>query len=71
MSNNQGLEGENKAIKDSHTFRRRRALGELFDVMLRMVKEWSEEDDTLLNSSRLATLHNQRDSLKLRMDGYQ
>jgi hypothetical protein len=71
VSNNQGLEGKNKAIQESHTFRRRLALGELFDVMLRMVKEWSEEDDVLLNSSRLATLHNQRDSLKLRTEGYQ
>ena len=57
---------KNKNIKDSHTFRRRLSLGDLFDVLLRMVKEWSEEDDSLLISSRLATLHGQRDSLKLR-----
>ena len=71
ISNNQGLEGKNKSIKESHTFRRRLALGELFEVFLRMVKEWSEEDDTILESSRLATLHGQKDSLKLRTEGYQ
>ena len=38
VSNNQGVEGKNKDIKQSHTFRRRLDLGELFDVMLNMVK---------------------------------
>ena len=71
ISNNQGVEGKNKNIKESHTFRRRLELGELFDVMLRMVKEWSEEDDSLLHSSRLASLQNQKNSLKLRTEGYQ
>ena len=41
ISNNQGVEGKNKNIKESHTFRSRLELGELFYVMLRMVMEWS------------------------------
>ena len=39
--------------------------------MLRMVKEWAEEDDHLLNSPRLAMLDKQVNSLKLRTEGYQ
>jgi hypothetical protein len=46
VSNNQGL-GKNKVIKDSNTFRIRLALGELFDIKLKMVMEWSEEYNTL------------------------
>ena len=71
VSNNQGIEGKNKEIKQSHTFRERLEVGVLFSVMLRLVKEWSEEDDHILNSSRLAMLDKQVDSLKLRTEGYQ
>ena len=60
ISNNQGLEGKNKSIKESHTFRRRLALGELFEVFLRMVKEWSKEPD-MLNKSRVEMLFNPKD----------
>ena len=66
VSNNQGVEGKNKEIKQSHTFRERLELGALFGVMLRLVKEWAEEEDILLTSSRLAILHNDINSLKMR-----
>merc|ERR1719186_722300 len=71
VSNNQGVEGKNKEIKQSHTFRERLELGALFGVMLRLVKEWAEEEDILLTSSRLAILHNDINSLKMRTQGYQ
>ena len=35
VSNNQGVEGKNKEIKQSHTFRKRLGMGEVFSVMLR------------------------------------
>ena len=50
ISNNQGVEGKNKEIKQSHTFRRRLEIGELLSVLARLVTEWSEEDDHLLSS---------------------
>ena len=71
ISNNQGVEGKNKAIKQSYTFRRKLELGELFSVMKIMVSDWSEEDDNLLEGSRLTALHNETNSLSLRTDGYQ
>ena len=71
ISNNQGVEGKNKAIKQSHTFRRRLDMGQLFNVLLNMVSEWSREDRSLLLSSRLDSLFDQKDSLKLRTEGYQ
>ena len=71
ISNNQGVEGKNKAIKQSHTFRRRLDMGQLFNVLLNMVSEWSREDQSLLLSSRLDSLFDQKDSLKLRTEGYQ
>ena len=71
VSNNQGVEGKNKEIKQSHTFRRRLELGELFAVMMRLVKEWSEDDDILLNNPRVAILHNDENALKMRTEGYQ
>lgn len=69
VSNNQGVEGKNKEIKQSHTFRRRLELGELFAVMMRLVKEWSEDDDILLNNPRVAILHNNETALKMRTEG--
>ena len=71
ISNNQGVEGKNKEIKQSHTFRRKLEIGELVSVLVRLVSEWSEEDDHLLVSSRLSALHGERDSLSLRTDGFQ
>ena len=71
ISNNQGIEGQNKQIKQSHTFRRRLEIGELVSVLSRLVSEWSEEDDRLLVSSRLSALKGERNSLSLKTDGYQ
>ena len=71
ISNNQGIEGKNMAIKQSYTFRRKLELGELVSVLHNLVKDWSEDDDKLLESSRLAVLHGQKDSLALRTAGYQ
>ena len=70
-SNNQGIEGKNKEIKQSHTFRRRLEIGELLSVMARLVTEVSDDDDRLLVSPRTAVLHGERDSLSLRTGGYQ
>jgi hypothetical protein len=71
ISNNQGVEGKNKDIKLNYTFRKRLELGELIGVLDTLVTEWSDESDHLLESSRLAALHGQKNSLKLRTDGYQ
>ena len=46
-------------------------LGELVSVLHNLVKDWSEEDDKVLESSRLARLHGDKDSLALRTAGYQ
>ena len=37
VSNNQGIEGTNKSIKQDHTFKRRCPLGTFMDVVDRMV----------------------------------
>ena len=71
VSNNQGIEGKNKEIKQSHTFRRRLEIGELVSVLSRLVSEISDEDDRLLLSTRLAALEGERDSLALKTAGYQ
>ena len=71
ISNNQGIEGKNMAIKQSYTFRRKLELGELVSVLHNLVKDWSEEDDTILESCRLARLHGDKNSLALRTAGYQ
>ena len=71
ISNNQGVEGKNREIKQNHTFRKRLEIGELVAVLARMVSEWSEEDDRLLESSRSAALEKERNSLSLKTDGYQ
>ena len=71
ISNNQGVEGKNREIKQSHTFRKRLEIGDLVAVLARMVSEWSDEDDHLLESSRSAALEKQRNSLSLKTDGYQ
>ena len=46
-------------------------MGELFDVMLNMVKEWSEEDHKLLDSARTEAPHGETNSLSLKTEGYQ
>ena len=71
VSNNQGVEGLNKEIKQSHTFRRRLDIGELVPVLSRLVHEWSENNDKLLESSRLSMLDGERLSLSLKTKGYQ
>ena len=71
MSNNQGIEGTNKAIKKDHTFKRRCPLGTFLDVVDRMVKEWGMGDDSLLFGSRMDFLFKEKSGLKLRTDGYQ
>ena len=42
-SNNQGIEGINKSVKESHTFRKRLPLGTFVDTVLRMCHEWSKQ----------------------------
>ena len=70
-SNNQGIEGKNKSIKSSHTFWKKMPLGSFFDVMLRMVHEWSLEDNSLLGAERKNILFSKPDGLKMRSNGYQ
>ena len=70
VSNNQGIEGTNKAIKKDHTFKRRCPLGTFMNLVDRMVKEWSMVDDSLLFSDRMG-LFKDRSGLKMRTDGYQ
>ena len=67
ISNNQGVEGKNKEIKQS----RRLELGELVAVFANMVSEWSEEKENLLESNRLECLQGEINSLSPRTDGYQ
>ena len=71
VSNNQGIEGKNKEIKQSHTFRRRLEIGELISCLSRFVSEVSDEDDRLLVLPRLSALEGERDSLALKTAGYQ
>ena len=70
VNNNQGIEGLNKQIKKSHTFKRRCPLANFMDIVVRMIKEWSKQPD-ILSKSRTETLFNPKDGLKLRTDGYQ
>ena len=65
----QGIEGVNKAIKDTHTCRKRLPLGLFVDTMLRLCREWSLQDHSLLRSSRTEALNGQF-GLKLRTEGY-
>ena len=70
INNNQGIEGLNKQIKKSHTFKRRCPLANFMDIVSRMINEWSREP-SILNKPRVETLFNPKDGLKLRTDGYQ
>ena len=71
VSNNQGLEGTNRVIKADHTFKRRCPLGNFFDIVSRMVNEWSKKSDSLLYESRMAMLFDPKEGLRLRTEGYQ
>ena len=46
------LRVKNKSIKKDHPFKRRCPLGTFMNVVKRMVKECSEEDDSLLYGQR-------------------
>ena len=56
IGNNQGLEGKNDNIKENHTFKKRVAVGAMFHIVDRMLREFAEEDDLLLREGRLAGL---------------
>ena len=70
-SNNQGVEGVNKDIKQSQTFRKRLPIGSFIDVQLRMCQEWSLSDSSLLEASREKHLFTQPHGLRLRTNGYE
>ena len=70
-SNNQGVEGVNKDIKQSQTFRKRLPIGSFIDVQLRMCQEWSLSDSSLLEANREKHLFTQPHGLKLRTNGYE
>ena len=54
IGHNMGVEGVNKDIKKNHTFKTRVGLGQLFDIMERMLREWSENPhENLLKGERL------------------
>ena len=56
VGHNQSMESKNQKIKDSHTFKRRVGIGEFFKICERMLREFGEEDDTLITEGRLAAL---------------
>ena len=70
-SNNQGIEGINKDIKQSQTFRKLLPMGSFVDVSLRMSQEWSMSDNSLLEANREKHLFTQPHGLKLRTNGYE
>ena len=70
-SNNQGVEGVNKDIKQSQTFRKRLPIGSFIDVQLRMCQEWSLSDSSLLEANREKHLFTQPHGLRLRTNGYE
>lgn len=69
-SNNQGIEGKNRDIKASQTFRKRMPLGSFIDTCLMMCHEWSLEDNSLLGADRRENLFAKPDGLKTRSAGY-
>ena len=70
-SNNQGIEGINKDIKQSQTFRKLLPMGSFIDVSLRMCQEWSMSDNSLIDANREKHLFSQPHGLKLRTNGYE
>ena len=69
-SNNQGLEAKNAHIKQSYTLRRKLPLGTFINVMMQLVNEMSQNDDSLLTMKKSETLFDQSDSLAIRTNGY-
>lgn len=69
--NNQGIEGINKDIKQSQTFRKLLPMGSFVDVSLRMCQEWSMSDNSLIDANREKHLFSQPHGLKLRTNGYE
>ena len=71
ISQNQGIEGLNRHIKKSHTFKTRVSIGKLFEIIDRMLKEWSEKDDQILFKHRLALVDEDRqEGLKILTEGW-
>ena len=72
VSNNQGVEGKNKEIKQSHTFRRRLDIGELFSVMINIVKKSGLRKMTsYMCLPSPDALNGEVNSLSFKTDGYQ
>ena len=73
ISNNQGIEGVNKDIKAGHTFKRRCPLGTFFNIVQRMIRDFSLKNDDMLFTSRIKMLDHPDFilGLKLKTDGYQ
>ena len=71
ISNNQGIEGKNMAIIKATLSEGNWSSGSQFLFFTILLKDWSEEADTILESCRLARLHGDKDSLALRTAGYQ
>lgn len=61
---NQGIEGIDQSVKESHTFGKRLPLGTVMEVVLRMCHEWSREDSSLLDATRKEILFSTPDGLK-------
>ena len=68
--NNQGIEGLNKEIKQSHTFRKLMPLGSFVETSIRLVHEMSLVDDSKLTKNRNEALFSHQNSLSLRTAGY-
>ena len=68
ITQNQGIEGKNQAIK-SLTLSRVVSIGRLFEITKTMLKEWSEQDDSILFKDRLSLLDG-KDGLKLKTNGW-
>ena len=69
LTQNQGIEGKNKAIKASYTFKSRVSIGKLFQIVEVMLRDWSEQDDSLIFSHRLALLDGP-EGLALKTNGW-
>ena len=73
VSNNQGIEGQNKEIKAGHTFKRKCALGTFFKIVEKMVDDFGKKNDEILFNPRIILLDHPefRNGLKLKTEGYQ
>ena len=70
ISNNQGIEGLNRHIKQSHTLRKKMPLCTFINVSLKMVSEWAMNGDKLLTVDRNHLLF-EEGGLPLRTNGYE